>query len=215
MGTSNSGSSGGISGKGRIETLTDGIFGIAMTLLVLDIRVPKLPNEITTADLAYRVFAIWPKFLIYVLSFVILAIFWVSHSIQFHYVRRANRTLFWINILILMLVAFIPFSTHLLSEHIEQQFAVAFYGTHLMLIWVCEFLHWYYVTTGGRLVDSDADPHVVNAVTRRILFSTITYLIAIAVSFYSTKLSITVYGMIIIMCILPGRIDRYWDDSKK
>ena len=78
--------------------------------------------------------------LVYLLSFVNLAIFWVSHSIQFRYVRRANRNLFWINILVLMLVACIPFSIHLLSEHIEQQFAVAFYGTHLMLIWLCLFL---------------------------------------------------------------------------
>jgi uncharacterized membrane protein len=215
MGNASNGSGGSFPGKGRIETLTDGIFAIAMTLLVLDIRVPMLPKEITAIGLEHRVFIIWPKFLVYVLSFVILAIFWVSHSIQFHYVRRANRTLFYINILTLMLVAFIPFSTHLLSEHIEQQFAVAFYGTHLMLIWVCEFLHWYYVTTGGRLVDSDIDPHVVSAVTRRILITAVTYLVAIAVSFLSTYLSIAAYGMIIVMCILPGRIDRYWNDGKQ
>ena len=125
-----------------------------------------LPKGISTLDLQHRVLAIWPKFLVYVLSFVILAIFWVSHSIQFRYVRRANRNLFWINILVLMLIAFIPFSTHLLSEHIEQQFAVAFYGTHLMLIWLALFLHWYYVTTGARLVDGDINPVVVTAVNR-------------------------------------------------
>jgi uncharacterized membrane protein len=214
MGNSSNGT-GSFPGKGRIETLTDGIFGIAMTLLVLDIRVPMLPKEITTVGLEQRVFNLWPKFLVYVLSFVILAIFWVSHSIQFHYIRRANRTLFYINILILMLVAFIPFSTHLLSEHIEHQFAVAFYGGHLMLIWICQFLHWYYVTTGDRLVDSDIDPNVVSAVTRRIIIASITYVIAIAVSFFSTKLSIAVYGLSIILCILPGRIDRYWDYSKE
>jgi uncharacterized membrane protein len=104
--------------------------GIAMTILVLDIRLPKFPQEISTLDLQHRVLAIWPKFLVYMLSYVILAIFWVSHSIQFRYARRANRNLFWINILVLMLVAFTPFSTHLLSEYIEQQFAVVFYGTH-------------------------------------------------------------------------------------
>ena len=158
--------SSGFPSKGRIETLTDGIFGIAMTILVLDIRVPMLPKGISTLDLQHRVLAIWPKFLVYVLSFVILAIFWVSHSIQFRYVRRANRNLFWINILVLMLIAFIPFSTHLLSEHIEQQFAVAFYGTHLMLIWLALFLPWYYVTTGARLVDGDINPVVVTAVNR-------------------------------------------------
>jgi uncharacterized membrane protein len=215
MSSSSNGTSGSFPGKGRIETLTDSIFAIAMTLLVLDIRVPMLPKEISVVGLEQRVFNLWPKFLVYVLSFVILAIYWVSHSIQFHYVRRANRTLFYINILILMLVAFIPFSTHLLSEHIEHQFAVAFYGGHLMLIWIFQLLHWYYVTTGGRLVDGNIDPNIVSAVKRRIAIASITYVIAIAVSYFSTKLSIAVYGMSIIMCILPGRIDRYWDYSKE
>ena len=203
--------SSGFPSKGRIETLTDGIFGIAMTILVLDIRVPMLSKGISTLDLQHRVLAIWPKFLVYVLSFVILAIFWVSHSIQFRYVRRANRNLFWINILMLMLVAFTPFSTHLLSEHIEQQFAVVFYGTHLMLIWLCLFLHWYYVTKGARLVDNDINPVVVSAVKWRTLLVSITYFIAICGSYFSTNMSIILYAMIIVVSILPGRIDRCWD----
>ena len=73
-----------------------------MTLLVLDIKVPKLPKEVTHVGLEHRVMALWPKFLIYVLSFVIIAVFWVSHSIQFQYIKRADRTLFWINIMFTM-----------------------------------------------------------------------------------------------------------------
>ena len=92
----------GIGGKGRIENLTDGILAIAMTLLVLDIKVPKLPKEVTHVGLEHRVMALWPKFLIYVLSFVIIAVFWVSHSIQFQYIKSADRTLFWINIMFTM-----------------------------------------------------------------------------------------------------------------
>ena len=149
-------SSGGVGflGKRRIETLIDGIFAISMTLLVLDMRVPQI---LTQAALELRVYDLWPKFLIYVLSFVICAVFWVSHSIQFHYLRGADRTFFWINILFMMFVAFIPFSTHLLSEHIEQRFAVIFYGCHLIAIRICLYFHWYYATSVLRLVDKDID----------------------------------------------------------
>ena len=204
----------GFIGKGRIETLTDGIFAIAMTLLVLDIKVPNILKGVTQTALELRVFDLWPKFLIYVLSFVILAIFWVSHSIQFHYIRRADRTFFWINVLFTMFVAFVPFSTHLLGEHIGQRFAVIFYGCHLMAIWLCLLLHWYYATSGLRLVDKDMDVNIVNAATRRILVAPVIYLLAIAISFLDTGISIALYAVSVILHILPGRLDRYLASSR-
>ena len=200
--------------KARIEALTDGIFAIAMTLLVLDMKVPHLPKGVAAAALELRVYDLWPKFLIYVLSFVICAVFWVSHSIQFHYIRRADRAFLWINVVFMMFVAFIPFSTHLLSEHIEQRFAVIFYGCHLMAIWICLYFHWYYATSALRLVDKDIDARILRAVSIRILIAPIIYLLAIGVSFLSTGLSIALYAFIVILHILPGRIDRYLASSK-
>ena len=205
----------GFLSKGRIETLTDGIFAIAMTLLVLDLKVPHIPKGVVQAALELRVYDLWPKFLIYVLSFVISAVFWISHSIQFHYIRGADRSFFWINILFMMFVAFIPFSTHLLSEHIEQQFAVIFYGCHLMIIWVCLYLHWCYATGSFRLVDEDIDARIVKTIAMRILIAPVIYLVAIAVSFLNTGLSIALYALIIILHILPGRIDRYLASLEK
>ncbi len=182
-----------------------------MTLLVLDMRVPHI---LAQAALELRVYDLWPKFLIYVLSFVICAVFWVSHSIQFHYIRCADRIFFWINILFMMCVAFIPFSTHLLSEHIEQRFAVIFYGCHLMAIWICLYIHWYYATSGLRLVDKNIDARIIGAVSMRILVAPIIYLLAIGFSFLSTGLSIALYAFIVILHILPGRINRYLVSSK-
>lgn len=205
---------GGFLSKARIEALTDGIFAIAMTLLVLDMKVPNLPKGVTAAALELRVYDLWPKFLIYVLSFVICAVFWVSHSIQFHYIRRADRPFLWINVVFMMFVAFIPFSTHLLSEHIGQRFAVIFYGFHLTVIWICLYLHWRYATSGLKLVDEEIDPRIVKAVSIRILIAPNIYLLAIAASFLSTGLSIALYAFIIILNILPGRIDRHLALSK-
>lgn len=113
-----------------------------------------------------------------------------------------------------MFVAFVPFSTHLLGEHIEQRFAVIFYGCHLMAIWLCLFLHWYHATNGLRLVDKDMDVNIVSAATRRILIAPIIYLLAIAVSFLDTGISIALYAGTVILHILPGRLDRYLASSK-
>jgi uncharacterized membrane protein len=201
-------------GKGRIETLTDGVFAIAMTLLVLDMKAPRIPAGIAQDALEFRVLDLWPKFLIYVLSFVILAIFWVGHNIQFHYISRTDRTLFWINVLFMMLIALLPFSTHLLGDHIAQQFAVIFYGCHLSLIWICLYFHWFYATTRHRLVDEDIDQRVVHAATMRILIAPILYLLAIGLSFVSTGLSISIYAIIVVMHILPGRLDRHMASPK-
>ena len=203
------GNGGGFLGKGRIETLTDGIIAIAMTLMVLDMKVPHLATGVAQAALEFRVFDLWPKFLIYVLSFVILAIFWVSHSIQFHYIRHADRTFFWINVLFMMLLSFLPFSTHLLGEHIVQRVAVIFYGCHLTAIWICLYFHWLYATTGLRLVDEDIDQRIVRAVGTRSLIGPVIYLFAIGISFLSTGISIALYTIIVILHIFPGRLDRY------
>jgi uncharacterized membrane protein len=114
----------------------------------------------------------------------------------------------------MMFIAFIPFSTHLFSEHIGQQFAVIFYGCRLTIIWTFLYIHWRYATGGLRLVDEDIDPLIISAVALRILIAPMIYLLAIGASFLSTGLSIALYALIIILHVLPGRIDRYLALSK-
>src|ERR1700737_1299223 len=103
--------------RNRIEALTDGVFAVAMTLLVLDIKVPELPQPMATDELLRQLLALWPKFLSYVISFVILGVYWVGHHVQLSFIRRADRPLLWINILFLLWVALVPFSTALLGEY--------------------------------------------------------------------------------------------------
>jgi uncharacterized membrane protein len=114
--------------RNRIEALTDGVFAVAMTLLVLDIKVPELEPPLATAELPLKLLALWPKFLSYLISFVILGIYWVGHHIQLSFIRRADRPLLWINILFLLWVALVPFSTALLSEYAKTRVAIAVCG---------------------------------------------------------------------------------------
>src|ERR1700751_4579955 len=80
-------------GRNRIEALTDGVFAVAMTLLVLDIKVPELQQPLATAELPLKLVALWPKFLSYTISFVILGVYWVGHHVQLSFIRRADRPL--------------------------------------------------------------------------------------------------------------------------
>jgi uncharacterized membrane protein len=118
--------------KSRIEFLTDGLFAIVMTLLVLEITVPQLTHsEVVAGELPKRLLELWPVIYSYALSFIILGFFWINHHDQFYYIKRANRVFVWLTIFYLMSIAFVPFSTALLGEYADQQISVVVYGINI------------------------------------------------------------------------------------
>jgi uncharacterized membrane protein len=198
----------------RLEALVDGVFGVAMTLLVLTITVPREPAGLSPAaqaqhllrDLVNLRFAL----LTYAISFVVAGIYWVGHHNQYAFIRRTDRVLLWINIPFLMGVTCIPFSTALLGAYPSQQIAVALYGGNLTVIGLVLYLHWWYATTGQRLTDRDLDPLLVRRAARRILVGPTAYVLAIGLSFASTAVSLAIYVLVPVLYILPGRLDRHW-----
>jgi uncharacterized membrane protein len=196
--------------RNRIEALTDGVFAVAMTLLVLDIKVPELQPPLATGELPLKLLALWPKFLSYLISFVILGVYWVGHHIQLSFIRRADRPLLWINVLFLLWVALVPFSTALLSEYAKTRIAIAVYGANLIAIGLTLALHWWYATTEARHVDPDIHPHLVRGAMKRTLMAPVIYLIAIALSFVRAEMSLILYALVPLLYILPGRIDIHW-----
>jgi uncharacterized membrane protein len=197
-------------GRNRIEALTDGVFAVAMTLLVLDIKVPELQQPLATAELPLKLVALWPKFLSYTISFVILGVYWVGHHVQLSFIRRADRPLLWINILFLLWVALVPFSTALLSEYSNTRLAIAIYGANLIAIGLTLALHWWYATTESRHVDPEIHPNLVRAAMYRTLMAPLVYVIAIGLSFFRAEVSLALYALVPILYILPGRIDIHW-----
>ena len=109
---------------GRLLTLADGIFAIAMTLLVLDLRLPETPG----VDLATRLGSLIPRFGTFVVSFVVLGVFWFAHHQTFHFVVRVNRTLVWLSVLFFMGVALIPFVASVLGANYNDPIALTLYG---------------------------------------------------------------------------------------
>jgi len=202
-------------GRNRIEALTDGVFAVAMTLLVLDIRVPELQQPLATAELPLKLLSLWPKFLSYTISFVILGVYWVGHHVQLSFIRRADRPLLWINILFLLWVALVPFSTALLSEYATTRIAIAIYGANLIAIGLTLALHWWYATTESRHVDPDIDRGLVRGAMYRTLMGPLVYVIAIGLSFFRAEVSLALYALVPMLYILPGRIDIHWGGRRQ
>jgi uncharacterized membrane protein len=153
----------------RTEAFSDGVFAVAITLLVLNFQVPQLAASVVSRELVPRLFELWPKLLIYVLSFVIVGIYWVGHHNTFHYIQRSDRVLLWINLLLLLCIVFIPFPTALIGQYPGQQISVVIYGRTLVMSGLVLQLLWWYATSNYRLVDRDIDPQLVQRATRRNL----------------------------------------------
>jgi len=196
---------------GRIEALSDGVFSIAMTLLVLELHVPD--GNLPDPELLQALGAMAPHIGIYALSFLILGIYWVGHHNQFYYIRQANRELLWINILFLGLVAFIPFSTALLGTQVntDNQVALIVYAANLIAVSLILYLHWWYGVTRGHLVDAPIEPHLMRTVTRRILTPPLIYVIAILLTFVVNPLvSLGLIVLVQLSYVLPAHLDLHF-----
>jgi uncharacterized membrane protein len=140
----------------RIAAFSDSVFAFAATLLVLNIKIPEvLPTELTT-ELPRQVLQLWPQLLSYMMSFVIVGIYWVAHHVMFHHIKRSDRVLLWLNIAFLMCIAFIPFPTGLISQYGAVQTAVVVYAGTLTITGMLLEMLWWYATRGHYLVEGIA-----------------------------------------------------------
>lgn len=196
--------------KARIEALTDGIFAIVMTILVLDIAVPHLSHSEAANLLPRHILGLWPVFFSYVTSFIILGFFWIGHDDQFHYIKRVDRTLLWIAIFYLMFIALIPFSTTLLGEYGDQQISIIVYGINLIISLSLNYLHWWYATKDHRLVDNNLNPTFITIISRRYLVGIFVLFIAIAISFININASLLLYIGSPLYYLIPIQKGRSW-----
>lgn len=191
--------------KGRIETLADGVFAIAMTLLVLDLRVPDVLDGGGALGLVAR---LGPKFLTYALSFANLGVYWVGHHVQFDSIRRADTRLLWINIVFLLLIGLVPFSTALLGSAPRDPWSVQVYGANLVLAGLALLWSWRYATRGRRLVDADLGPERIRLGSVRSAVGGGVSLLAMALAFVDTRISIVIFGVVPLYFIFPAALDR-------
>jgi uncharacterized membrane protein len=195
-------------GKNRIEALTDAIFAVAMTLLVLDIKPPGELRFETSAALIAHLATLQHSFVMYAISFFVLAIFWMGHHLQFHFVRHADRTLLWINLAFLLLAVVVPFCTDLVGDHEDLQFPVLLYAANLLALSLLLLLQLRHLVANPGLADAALTAEAVAHLRRQVALFVLLPLASVAVSFYSPAFGMYLYVLLAVNAFVPGRIDR-------
>jgi uncharacterized membrane protein len=196
---------------GRVEAFSDGIFGIAMTLLVLDIKAPRASDLAGRSTLGDALLRQWPAYMAYVVSFLTVLIMWTNHHKLFRLIRRSNHTFLLINGVLLMFVTLEPFPTALLAEHIGQPgaaAAAAVYSGNFVLIAIMFNVLWRYATHGGRLLARGYDREAVASITEQYRFGPLLYLAALLLAFVNAPASVGACALLAAFFALPERSKR-------
>jgi uncharacterized membrane protein len=181
----------------RVEAISDGVFAVALTLLVLDIKVPVNGSIHTERELFNSFCHLTPKFLTYFLSFMTLGIFWVGQSVQLNHMEKYDRNLNWISLFFLLFVSILPFSTAFLSEHIQFRFSIGLYWLNIFLLGLVLYIHWTYAIRNNHVSLQEPERAAVSiAIKRRIIVAQALYAIGALLCFVNIYLSI---GMIILI----------------
>ena len=184
-----------------LEGLTDALFAIVMTLLVLELGVPVFIGTSTHQEFM-QLLEMWPKFACYFVTFLMLGFVWSVHHRVFSIMKCSDSLSIWLNIICMMFAALLPFSTSLLSENMGQQLPILIYEGNFFIIALLGYLNWLYVTGKYRLVNRDIDLREVRQ--RKILFmSGMVYsAIAMGVAYLNTIASISIF----VVCLVSGMI---------
>jgi uncharacterized membrane protein len=186
----------------RLEAFSDGVFAIAATLLILNVQANGSP-------LGRELGRIWPSYVAYAVSFVTIGIIWVNHHTIMAQIAKVDRIFLLLHVFFLMLIAFIPFPTALLAQHIRSEGAEAAalsYGATLTLTAVLINALWRYAAHGRRLLRADADARLVAGISRSYLPGPFMYLAATLVALLSPLASAGLYLAIAVFYVLESSL---------
>jgi uncharacterized membrane protein len=190
----------------RVEAFSDGVFAIAMTLLVLDIKVPH--DLAPGRTLAQALGSQWPTYLAFVTSFVTILIMWVNHHRLFMHIGRWDDRLLFANGLLLLGIVLVPFPTALVADYLgsagQTTAAVVYNGTFIVISLFFNVV-WKSASRDGRLLRADHDPAAVRQITDSYRFGPLFYVIALIVGFVSVTASLLVNCALAVYFALPPR----------
>jgi uncharacterized membrane protein len=192
-------------GPGRLEAFSDGVFAIAVTLLILDVKVAD-----EGGSLAERLGHAWPSYAAYVISFVVIATMWINHHRMFKALVAVDHTIIVANLALLLVISFIPFPTKLLGEHLtsgpfaDERTAVLVYGATMIAVGVVFPALWWAITRDRALLRPHVTPVIARAELRRNLVGFPTYVVVTAVGVVAPKLSLAGFGALALFYLLPG-----------
>lgn len=190
----------------RIESLTDGIFAFAMTLLVLSLNAPELHGLVTNQELVVQISALGDRFFIFLLSFFLLAMAWGVHHKQFAKITRSDDKLMWINMLRLLTVVTIPFSSVLVGTYSELQSAVFFFTLNIFLLVSISYWEWKYA------VSHDLTEHISKEYEKignlKNLVTVAIAAVAVVLSFVNTDLALWTFALIPFVFLVLKKVGK-------
>ena len=190
----------------RLETFADGVFAIAATLLILNVDAQVTGD---TGALGERLTHIWPSYLAYAVSFVTIGIMWVNHHWVISQIDHTDRRFLFANIGLLLCIAFVPFPTRLVAEHIRgdgAQDAALAYGFTMVATAIMFNITWFYASTRRRLLRPDADAVMVSGISRSYLPGPWIYLGATLVAFLSPTASVLLFLAIAVFYVVESSL---------
>jgi uncharacterized membrane protein len=194
-------------GKSRVEALSDGVFAIVVTLLVLEIKVPHVEAHDSIAELARALAALAPKFVSWVISFVTVCVIWLNHHRLFGLMSRVDNRLFWGNASLLLWTSFIPFPTALMGDYPHNTLAVSFYGLVMFLMAASFVLLRWHMHRHAELVAEHVDPAVFRMGTRySIAMGPGAYAVGAALAWVSAIAAFACYAAIALYFVFPHAV---------
>ncbi len=193
--------------KERVEFLSDAVFSIVMTLLVVQIKVPEL-EHISDAQLVGEIVALLPLFVGYFVSFSVVSMYWMSHHALFHFfTKKVDRALMYLNMLLLLLISMIPFSAHFIGQYPDRSPAIIFYGVNLVLLGLVGIWMFYHVVSRVHLAHPDLTKRTIKQAKIRQLLTPSFAVLGIIFSFISIPVSLILFAFPIVFNLIPGTLN--------
>jgi uncharacterized membrane protein len=184
--------------KNRVEPYSDCVFSIVATLLVIELKLPD------TGSVFHSLGVIAPKLLTFVVSFIIISMYWVAHHTVFNFINKVNRNLLWLNNLHLLAVIFLPFPAAVLGSHPFDPHAIILYGGALILANVTLTFLWLYATTHPDLAKENLTPFIAHRMRWLHLAPTLLYAAAMAISYVNVWISLAIFVLTPAFYIVPN-----------
>lgn len=193
----------------RLESLTDGIFAIAMTILIFNLHIPsQLREQSLWTVLSHDTFE---KLGIYAGSFIILGTQWIGTYFQLGFLERVNRIYLWFNVFWLMLICIVPFSASLLVDYPDSPISISFYAVNLILVTLSRFFCWEYACHFK--LNHPSHPIASRSIVQRLIMAPVFYMAAPFVAYWNTHFAFVLLIAPPLIHLIPGKVDQYLEQD--
>jgi uncharacterized membrane protein len=189
---------------GRLLAFTDGVFAIAITLLIIGVVIPE---GTTDFNLNSVLSSLWPNYLAFLISFFVIGLYWIVHVRQFRFVRKYDTGLLWLNLLFLLFIVIMPFTTAIVSRY-SSETAVIIYAANVALVGYMRTASWSYAAYNHRLIDKRLSPTFIRRTTIMNIIAPSIFTLSIGVAFINFSLAQYIWISIFIVYVIAMRVFR-------